>query len=441
MTTLVVGLATSGLAVVDALLADGEVVRAVDARAELPAAEGLRARGVDVRLGVHEPSQLDGVTSVVTSPGVPERAPILAWAQERRLPVMSELEFGARRTAVPTIAITGTNGKSTTTELVASMLRAGGRDAVACGNIGYPLTTAAAAGHDALAVEASSFQLRFCDTFAPRVSVLLNLAPDHLDWHGSFEAYGDAKARIFEHQRPDDVHVGNRDDAEAAARSAVAPCRVIWFRSGPPGEGEVGWDGDTLVARADHEVRLPDLPAGGPTWREDLAAATAASLAFGIAPEAVEEGARTMRRLPHRGETVGEIGGVAFVDDSKATNVHAALAAMRGRDEVVLVAGGVAKGVDLSPLLAVADALDGVVAIGEAADEIAELFDGRVPVRVATSIETAVGDAYALARPGGTVLLAPACASWDMFHDYAERGDRFRAAVIGLGMEVGDRGR
>ena len=148
-----------------------------------------------------------------------------------------------------------------------------------------------------------------------------------------------------------------------------------------------------------------------------------------------------MRRLPHRGETVGEIGGVAFVDDSKATNVHAALAAMRGRDEVVLVAGGVAKGVDLSPLLAVADALDGVVAIGEAADEIAELFDGRVPVRVATSIETAVGDAYALARPGGTVLLAPACASWDMFHDYAERGDRFRAAVIGLGTEVGDRGR
>ena len=147
--------------VVDALLADGDVVRAVDARAELPAAEGLRARGVDVRLGVHEPSQLDGVTSVVTSPGVPERAPILAWAQERRLPVMSELEFGARRTAVPTIAITGTNGKSTTTELVASMLRAGGRDAVACGNIGYPLTTAAAGGHDALAVEASSFQLRF----------------------------------------------------------------------------------------------------------------------------------------------------------------------------------------------------------------------------------------------------------------------------------------
>ena len=441
MTTLVVGLATSGLAVVDALLVDGAPVRAVDVRPDLPEADVLRRRGADVRLGAHDASQLDGVDLVVTSPGVAERTPILAWALERRIPVRSELEFGARRTDAAMIAVTGTNGKSTTTELVASMLRAGGRDAVACGNIGYPLTTAAAAGHDALAVEASSFQLRFCDAFAPRVSVLLNLAPDHLDWHGSFEAYGDAKSRIYAHQGADDVHIGNRDDADAAARSAAAACRIVWFRSGPPGAGEVGWDGDVLVGRLDGEQRLVDLPSGGPSWREDVAAAAAACLAFGIPAGAVAEGARTMRRLPHRGETVAEVGGVAFVDDSKATNVHAALAALRGRDRVVLIAGGVAKGVDLSPLLATIDALDGVVAIGEAADELAEVFGGRAPVRLAASIEEAVAEGYALARPGGTVLLAPACASWDMFRDYAERGERFRAAALALGSEVRAHGR
>lgn len=441
MTTLVVGLATSGLAVVDALLADRVAVRAVDVRTDLPGADALRARGAEVLLGPHASEQLDGVDLVVTSPGVPERSPILSWALERGVTVRSELEFGARRTTVPTIAITGTNGKSTTTELVASMLRASGRSAVACGNIGYPLTAAAADGHDALAVEASSFQLRFCDGFAPRVSVLLNLAPDHLDWHGSFEAYGDAKARIFEHQRPDGVHVGNRDDAAAAERSATARCRQVWFRSGPPGEGEVGWDGDALVARLSDEVRLAGLPAAGPSWREDVAAAAAASLAFGLEPGAVAEGVRRMERLPHRGETVAEVGGVAFVDDSKATNVHAALAAMRGRDRVVLVAGGVAKGVDLSPLVQVAGALDGLVAIGEAADDLAELFDGRIPVRLADSIEAAVVEAYALARPGGAVLLAPACASWDMFRDYAERGERFRAAAEALRSEVIAHGR
>ena len=439
-TTLVIGLATSGLAVVDALLRDGVAVRAVELRADLPEAERLRAAGVDLRLGPHGPASLEDVDLVVPSPGVPERAPLLVEAAARGIEIRSELEFGARRTDVPMLAVTGTNGKSTTTSLIAAMLAAAGRDAIACGNIGHPLTLAAEEGHDVLAVEASSFQLRFAPTFAPRVSVLLNLAPDHLDWHGSFAAYAAAKASIFANQRPDDVHVGNRDDPEAAARSATAPCRIAWFRSGPPASGEVGWEDDVLVARLDREERFPKLPEGGAAWREDLAAATAAALAFGLTAEAISRGARTMRRLPHRGERVALVGDVAFVDDSKATNVHAAVAAMRGRHHVVLVAGGMAKGVDLAPLRTVADGLDGVVAIGEAADELAELFTGLVPVRLAGDIEEAVGAAYALARPGGTVLLAPACASWDMFRDYGERGDRFAVAARALQEEVAVRG-
>lgn len=437
---LVIGLATSGLAVVDALLEQGVPVRAGDVRTDLPDGPSLLARGVDLVLGPHDLSQLDGVDGVVVSPGVPERTGIVSAALERGLPVLSELEFGWRRTQVPVIAITGTNGKSTTTELIASMLRADGRRAIACGNIGYPLTTAAGAGAEVLAVEASSFQLRFCDTFAPEVSVLLNLAPDHIDWHGSFEAYGDAKARIFEHQGATQTHVGNRDDGDAAARSAMARCKTVWFRSGPPGDGEVGWEGEMLVARLDDEHRLEGLPSGGPSWREDLAAAAAACLSFGVSPQAVVDGARTMERLPHRGEEVVSVGEVSFVDDSKATNVHAALAAMRGREHVVLIAGGMAKGVDLSPLLSISGSLDGLVAIGEAADDLAELFSGRVPVRVCASVEEAVTDGYALARPGGTVLLAPACASWDMFRDYSERGERFAGAARALAGEVAARG-
>lgn len=438
--TLVIGLAASGMAVMDALVAAGAEVRALDLRDDLPEAERIRARGVDLRLGPHDASALEGVDLVVTSPGVPERSPLLTEAAARGIPVWSELEFGARRSAAPMVAVTGTNGKSTTTSLIASMLVADGRDAIACGNIGYPLTTAAGEGHDVLAVEASSFQLRFAPTFAPRVSVLLNLAPDHLDWHGSFPAYADAKARISANQASEDVHVGNRDDPEAAERSASAPCRVVWFRSGPPASGEVGWEGDELVARISGEERFPNLPEGGAAWREDLAAAAAAALSFGVSAEAVSMGARTMRRLPHRGERIAIVGDVSFVDDSKATNVHAALASMKGRENVVLIAGGMAKGVDLTPLRSASDSLDGVVAIGEAADEVAEIFSGAVPVRIAASIDEAVQQAYALARPGGTVLLAPACASWDMFSDYGHRGERFAAAARDLQEEVGVRG-
>jgi UDP-N-acetylmuramoylalanine--D-glutamate ligase len=352
--------------------------------------------------------------------------------------IWSELDVGARLCHVPFVAVTGTNGKSTTTMMVAAMMQAAGLDATACGNIGHAFSLAAREGHAALAVEASSFQLRFHHWLHPRVSVLLNVAQDHVDWHGSFERYAEAKARVYERQNENDVHVGNADDDRGRKISAGAPCRVVWFRMGPPGDGEVGFVGRELVARMDGEAALGTPVSDAFGFRADAAAAAAAALSFGLPPDLVAEGLRRTRPLPHRGEEVARVGSVTFLDDSKATNVHAALHALSGRHDVVLIAGGVAKGVDLSPLAEAAPALAGVVAVGEAAPEIAMLFDSRVAVSKAGSIEEAVREAFELAPRRGTVLLAPACASWDMFRDYAERGDRFARAARGLAREMAD---
>ncbi len=432
----VVGLGVAGTAAARALANAGARVVVSEQRPQVQDAEPLRALGVEVHVGGHRPEHLDGASVVVASPGVPERAPVLEWARARGIEVWSELDVGARLCAVPYVAVTGTNGKSTTTELVACMMRAAGLDAIACGNIGHPFSLAAGEGHQALAVEASSFQLRFHHWLRPKVSVLLNVAPDHLDWHGSFDAYAAAKARVFELQGPEEVHVGNAEDPAAASISRTARCSRLWFRLSEPGEGEVGYVDGVLVARVDGEQRLDRPPASSEGFRADVAAAAAAALAYGLPAEAIVEGMHAMRPLAHRGEEVARIGGVAFVDDSKATNVHAALHALAGRRRVVLIAGGVAKGVDLSPLADAAPALSAVVAIGASASEVAGLFEGSVPVRKAESMEEAVRAAFELAPPGGTVMLAPACASWDMFRDYAERGERFAAAARALGEEV-----
>ncbi|TMK47691.1 MAG: UDP-N-acetylmuramoyl-L-alanine--D-glutamate ligase [Actinobacteria bacterium] len=435
---LVVGLGVAGRAAARVLAEEGAEVRVTEERPEAAGAEEIRDLGVDVLTGGHEPRHLDGVTAVVASPGVPEGAPVLRWAADRGIAIWSELDVGARLCHAPYVAVTGTNGKSTTTMMVATMMRAAGLDASACGNIGHAFSLAAREGHAALAVEASSFQLRFHHWLHPRVSVLLNVAPDHIDWHGSFEHYAEAKARIYELQGENAVHVGNADDDRGREISAAAPCRVVWFRMGSPGEGEVGFVGRELVARMDGEAPLGVPVSDAAGFRADAAAAAAAALSFGLPAGAVAEGLRRMRPLPHRGEEVARVGTVTFLDDSKATNVHAALHALAGRRDVVLIAGGMAKGVDLAPLVEATPALAGVVAVGEAAPEIAMLFESKVPVSKAGSIEEAVREAFELAPHGGTVLLAPACASWDMFRDYVERGERFAKAARGLPKEISD---
>jgi UDP-N-acetylmuramoylalanine--D-glutamate ligase len=440
---LVVGAGVAGRAAAVVLLEEGATVRVTDARGRDELDDDLaqlEQRGLELRVGGHRDDDLDEVDWLLASPGVPPSAAPLVAARARGVPVTGELQLGAALATAPYLAVTGTNGKTTTTGMLAACLRAGGLDAVACGNIGRPFPTTAREEHDVLVVECSSFQLARQDAFHPRVSVLLNLSPDHLDWHGSVEAYEVAKAAIYARQEADDVHVGNRDDDRAAGVSSAAPCRVRWFGTGVPREGEVGYEGDELVARIAEPVGMGRVDASRPGYRADAAAAAAAALAFGVDPGAVAGGLAGFHPPRHRGDVVAEVGGVRFVDDSKATNVHAALAAIDATPGAVLIAGGRAKGVDLSPLAARASELRGVVAIGEATDDLIRIFEGRVPVRRADSIDDAVRAAHGLAGGAGTVLLAPACASWDMFRDYEERGERFTAAARALHEEAAAHG-
>lgn len=430
----VLGLGVAGTAAARALAEEGAQVRVSESRANVEVPRALRELDVVVLAGGHAPEHLQDATLVVASPGIPPHAPVMAWVRERDLPLWGELELGARLVRAPYVAVTGTNGKTTTTGMIAACLRAAGIDAIACGNIGHPFPTAAREPHEVLVVESSSFQLHLQRSFHPRVSVLLNLAPDHLDWHGSFEAYANAKARVFANQTPEDVHVGARDDEAAAAVSRGAPCGVRWFTSGEPRPGEVGYEAGDLVA--DGTLRIASPTPGSVALRADAAAAAAACLAFGIDARSIETGLRSFVPARHRGETVATAGGVEFVDDSKATNPHAAAAAVGDLTDVVLIAGGRAKGVDLAPLGALAPHLAGVVAIGEAADEVVATFQGTVATRKAGSIEEAVRTAFEAAPSGGTVLLAPACASWDMFRDYEERGERFAAEARRIEEEV-----
>jgi UDP-N-acetylmuramoylalanine--D-glutamate ligase len=433
----VVGLGVAGAAAAEVLAEEGASVLVTEARAvEVP--PRLRELGVDVAAGGHERSHLDGASVVVVSPGVSPDAPVLAWAGERDLPVWGELELGARLASSPYVAVTGTNGKTTTTAMIEACLRAAGLDAVACGNIGRSFPAAAREDRDLLVVECSSFQLETQTSFHPRVSVLLNVAADHLDWHGTSDRYVGAKARVFRNQGEGDTHVGNRDDAVAAAVSRSAPCDVVWFTLEEPGRGEVGVVRDAVAARWDDEIEMVGSVEGGSAaMLADAAAAAAACHALGVAIEQIGRGLAAFVPARHRGETVATARDVRFVDNSKATNPHATLAAAGGVEGLVLIAGGDAKGVDLSPIGALADRLAGVVAIGASAAEVLALFEARVPTRKADSIEEATRTAFELAPPGGTVLLAPACASWDMFRDYEERGDRFAAAARAIAEEVG----
>ena len=435
----VIGAGVAGIAAAGALAKEGASVVITEARprAQLGDLHTVEALGAKILAGGHDRSHLEGATLVVTSPGIPPSADVRRWARERDIPIWGEFELGARLVRVPYLAVTGTNGKTTTSGMIAACLRAGGLDAVACGNIGRPFPTAALEHHDVLVVEASSFQLADQESLHPRVSVLLNLAPDHLDWHGSFEAYVGAKRRIYARQTAvGDVHVGGRDDVLAANVSAEAPCRVVWFRSDYPGPDEVGYRDGTLLAmlNAPQELGRIDMELAG--YRADAAAAAAAALAFGVEGPAVRDGLASFAPQRHRGESVAEADGVRFLDNSKATNVHAAIAAIDGVRDAVLIAGGRAKGQDLSPLATRVGRLAGVVAVGESADAITETFDGLVVVRRAGSIEEATQMAFALAPRPGVVLLAPACASWDQFHDYRERGERFSAAARSIAREV-----
>jgi len=409
---LVLGLARSGEAAALALRATGVEVVAHDVKRECDAdlLGRLRLAGVEVHLGEEDEELLRGVDVVVKSPGIPGERPLLAGARAAGIPVLSEIELGAQLLSNPIVGITGTNGKTTTTALVGEMFRADNRPVEVAGNIGRPLTSLVGAS-DAdtwIVCELSSFQLEDVETLRPRIAVLLNLEPDHIDRHGTFEAYSDAKLRVFEHQTEDDVAVVPRGFRQVPGRAR----RV-----------EFAWD-DPLPA----EPRIP-----GAHNRENAVAATAAARAAGVADGAIAEALSTFAGVPHRIEELPAVGGVRFVNDSKATNVAAALRAIASFDAPLhLILGGLGKHESYGPLALALGKGDRAYLIGDAADEIATaLAAGDVTFVQCGDLATAVRAAAAAACPGDVVLLSPACASFDQFENYEMRGDVFRVLVGG----------
>ncbi len=396
-----------------------------------PGAAALAGEGVGLLAGgpAPDPSRYD---LAVLSPGISVHAPRVRSLAEAGVEVTGEIELASRFLDAPLLAVTGTNGKTTVTELLGEVLRAGGRRVFAGGNLGTPLVEAVGADWDFLVVEVSSFQLETIRDFRPRVAVLLNVTDDHFDRHRDLEEYARAKGRIFENQGPGDAAIVNRDDPVAwetgrHARSAVLPYSTE--RALPAGAWLEGEDAVFLLPGRDG-VRVPSgefrLP--GRFNRGNALAACLAAAWVGADPAAAWAGAREFKARPHRLEAFLEWRGVRFVDDSKATNVGAVAVALESvRAPVVLVAGGVDKGGDYGPLREPLGRLAReVVLVGAAAPRMAEALGGSAPLRLAADWPEAVRLAVAAARPGDTVLLSPACSSFDFFQSYAERGDTFQ---------------
>jgi UDP-N-acetylmuramoylalanine--D-glutamate ligase len=474
----VAGFGVSGFAAADNLLHLGAAVTALDERADGPdqraeKAELLEVLGASIRLGPGTTATLpDEVDLLVTSPGWRPDAPLLAQARSRGIPVWGEVELAWRLRDpdhdTPWLAVTGTNGKTTTVQMLDAILRAAGLRSVAAGNVGLPLVEVVMdpEPYDVLAIELSSYQLHYTDSMSAQAAAVLNVAEDHLDWYPSMAAYAADKGRIYE--RVQRACVYNVDDpaTEELVRAAevLEGARAIGFTLGMPGVGMLGVVEDILADRAFVESRetsaaelctLADLAPPGaagpaPHTVQNALAAAALARAHGVPQAAVRDGLRGFRPDGHRIALVAERNGVAWVDDSKATNPHAAQASLLAYDPVVWIAGGLAKGSSFDDLVrTVAGRLRGAVLLGRDRQVIAEALARHapdVPVIVVGTRETAVteGDsasagtdpmrrvvaaAAELARPGDTVLLAPGCASQDLFTDYAARGDAFTAAV------------
>ena len=443
----VVGAARSGVAAAELLARKGARVTLTETRASIDAAPSLREAGVDLELGGHRQETLAAADLVVVSPGVPLEQPVFDAARTRRVEIIGELEMASRWLRGRVIAITGTKGKSTTTTLIGRMLDAAGRKALVGGNIGVPLSAQVeqSTPDTVHVVEASSFQLETVTSFQPWIGVWLNFAADHLDRHPNVEAYASAKARMFARQTADDWAVLNADDEEVMRRAATAKAQRVVFSmarlpaaanaADPGGFMSFGIEREWVVRRTTTgDERLFPVAAVELTGRHMLTnvlAAAAASHIAGVAPASMMRALEGFRGLPHVMELVASLGGVRFVNDSKATNVEAALRSIESfASGVVAIVGGRFKGGDFRDLgPALARRGRAVVASGEAAPLVREALSGVVPVIEASSMAEAVRQGYGAARPDGVVLLAPACSSFDWFRDYADRGNTFKAEV------------
>lgn len=444
-TALVLGLRATGAATIPVLCADGwRVVAADDERSEgrfaLSAFDGSEfgASGVEVLTGPYDWTAILAETRVdvvVPSPGVRPDHPLLAAARAASIAVRSEIDLAAERITAPMVAISGTNGKTTVTELVTAMLAGSGIPTACGGNIGNPLIALAGTRAGVVVAEVSSFQLEFTtERWHPRVAVLTNIADDHLDWHGSRDGYEAAKAKLFAHQDRADTLVVDGDDADATRVAAAAEARLVVVREAGDAEFVRLADGRLLVGA--HE-----MPRALPHDRANARLAAEAAMAAGADLDAVRDVLRTYRTLAHRVELVAEADAVSWYDDSKATNPHATARAVAAFDSVVLCAGGLNKGLDLGVLAGAVPPIRAVVAFGAAGPEVARAFAGRCPVLLvpgqaarlpgdpSDAMDEVVRLAAGVAQPGDAVLLSPACASFDAYRSYAERGDDFARAV------------
>ena len=458
----VAGIGVSGFAAADGLMEFGARVTVLDDRAdEANSDKGklLEVLGATVRLGPGSTSSLPEDADLVITTGWSPTTPLLVAAAQRGVPIWSEVELAWRLSqparVVPWLGITGTNGKTTTTQMLESILTAGGLRTAAVGNIGRPImeTVLDPEPYDVLAVELSSHQLHWSHSLALHSAAVLNLAPDHLQWHGSQENYRNAKAKIFQGVRASCVYNVADPETERMVEEAdvVEGARAIGFTLGIPGLSMLGVVDDLLVDRAFVEQRrdsalelakISDIAPAAPHNLENALAAAALARSFGVSALAVRDGLRNVQVGAHKIQTVAERDGIRFVDDSKATNPAAAEAALRSFDSVVWLAGGQAKGTTFDELVVThRERLRGAVLLGVDRQVIAQALirhAPEVPVIVIESTDTramarAVAAAASLARPGDAVVLAPGCASLDMFTDYAARGDAFTAAVHDLG--------
>ncbi|MDP2942263.1 MAG: UDP-N-acetylmuramoyl-L-alanine--D-glutamate ligase [Candidatus Omnitrophota bacterium] len=421
----VVGLARSGMAAALLLKKKGAEVYATDCgdSAGLRKNAGsLRKKGIRVEIGVHTRGFVKGKDLIVISPGVPEDSPILKWAAEEKVPVIGEIELGYLCCEAPIVAVTGTNGKSTTATLIGKILKKGGKSAVVCGNIGNPFCgeISKVKKDSVVVLEVSSFQLETIRRFRPCVAVVLNISQNHFDRHPDLKSYIKAKSRIFENQKTSDWAVLNYDDPLVRGLRAKTKAKTIFFsrKKGIP----------EMVCRQE-ELKIK----GGHNIENALASLCVASI-FGVKPEAAREALMAFKGLEHRFEHVAEIGGVEFINDSKGTTVLATIMALESCDKpVILIAGGHDKGSDFRKAgPAVGSKVKKLVLIGEAKDKIRKHLNGAVPAIEAGSMEDAVKKAYSEAEPGDCVLLSPMCASFDMFKNFEERGKVFKQAVKGL---------
>jgi len=422
----VVGLGRSGMAATRLLRGAGASVAVSEARAAAALRaelEALRAWGIrDIELGGHTRRFVEQADAVIASPGVPESAGPLQWAAQRDIPVLSEIELAYRFCPSPIVAVTGTNGKSTAVTLIAAVLNAAGRRATACGNLGVPFSSVVPSlTPDGVAVvEVSSFQLLGCEAFRPRIGVLLNIGTNHLDRHRDAAAYAAAKARLFQRQTAEDWAVLNGRDPRVIEIGGRIGSRQVWFadnRANPP--------------------RLQLAPETLASLSESAQAVLQVGRLLGVPDPLAWQVIRSFRGLEHRLEPVATIRGVHYVNDSKSTTPESLLHALhQTRGEVVVILGGRDKGLDFHPLAEPlhASRVKGVVLIGESRRRLRPLLNGSTVVRECPTLESAVEMAAHLASPGVTVLFSPACASFDMFRDYEQRGQTFKAIVQSLAL-------